>query len=285
MRKGVVYRLVNRINGKSYIGRTMDIKKRMCEHRAVVRKATGKTLERPIVKAFLEFGIDAFDFEILYESEPFEDKKLLDHHLDEKEIFYIEKYNTVEEGYNLTKGGKGAFGLGERMSKEWTEERRKQYSERMKGENNPNFGKKFIGIKRPKLLGRKFSEERKKKISEALKGKGHAQKDETKRKISETMRGVPKSEEHRKNAAEAKIGKKVPSKWKPILQYSDEGVFIKEWQNIREPQTIYNSRHLGMCAKGKFRTIAGYIWRYKTSEDIPLTIKVPKTRNTDGLYL
>lgn len=285
MNKGIVYRLVNRVNGKSYIGRTMDVTKRMWEHKNVVKKATGKTKERPIVKAFLEFGFEAFDFEILYESEPFEDRKLLDKHLDEKEIFYIEKYNSVENGYNLTKGGKGAYGLGRKIRESWTDERRKEFSERMKGGNNPCYGKKFVGVKKPKLLGKKHSEERRKKISEALKGKGHPQSEETKRKISESTRGVPKSETHRKNAAEAKRGKKVPSNWKPILQYSTDGVFIKEWDNMQEPQTIYNSRQLGMCAKGKFRTIAGFVWRYKISDDIPLKIEVPKTRNEEGLFL
>ncbi len=287
MKKGIVYRLVNRVNGKSYIGRTMDLSKRMYEHRAVVKKATDKTLERPIVKAFLEFGMDAFDLEILYESEPFEDKdkKRLDALLDEKEIFFIEKYNTVENGYNLTKGGKGTYGLGERIRKEWTSERRKRLSERMSGENNPNFGKKFVGIKRPALVGKKLSEERKRKISEALKGKGHPQSEETRRKISERLKGVPKSESHRKNAAEAKKGQKRPLMWKPILQYSADGVFIREWQSIREARSTYNSKQIGMCAKGKFRTIAGFVWRYKTSEDIPQKIDVPKTRNSEGLFL
>ncbi len=287
MKKGIVYRLVNRVNGKSYIGRTMDLSKRMYEHKAVVRKATGKILERPIVKAFLEFGMDAFDLEILYESEPFEakDKKQIDALLDEKEIFYIEKFNTVEDGYNLTKGGKGAYGLGDRIRKGWSKEKRKKLSERMSGVNNPNFGKKFVGIKRPALVGKKLSEERKRKISEALKGKGHPQSEETRRKISEHLKGIPKSESHRKSVAEAKKGKKRPDMWKPILQYSTDGVFIKEWQSIREARTIYNSKQIGMCAKGKFRTIAGFVWRFKTSDDIPQKIEVPKTRNSDGLFL
>lgn len=279
MKKGVVYRLVNKVNGKSYIGRTMDLGKRMYEHKKVAANATGKTLDRPIVKAIREFGIEAFDIEILYSSELFEDREQLDILLDEKEKFFIEKYNTTEEGYNLTKGGKGAYGLGSRIAESWTKEKRKQLSERMSGENNPCYGKKFKGIKKPTLLGKKLSEERRAKISQAMKGKGHSQTNETKQKISAKLRGVPKSESHKRNASNAKKGLKVPSKWKPVLQYSSDGVFMKEWESIKAAQKVYGTNQISCCAKGKFATIAGYAWRYKTSDDIPLKIEIPKPKN------
>lgn len=305
--KGVIYRLVNRQTGMSYVGQTINLKKRLRDHKSLSNTGDKEDNVRPIVKALREFGFESFDVEILYESDEFANKEELTSLLDEKEIFYIEKFNSIENGYNLTKGGKGMLGLPSskhqketvrklmtgrivsekereemsiRAKKMWTnEDIRKRISEKLSGENNPHYGKKYPNRKRPDLLGKKRSEETRRKISEAKKGKGHSQSEETRRKISETMKGVPKSESHQRNAAKAKIGKKVPSKWKPVLQYSTEGVFIKEWQSIREPQNIYNSRQIGMCARGRFNTIAGYIWRYKISDEIPQKIEVPKPKN------
>jgi hypothetical protein len=52
---------------------------------------------------------------------------------------------------------------------------------------------------------------------------------------------------------------------KPILQYTADGHFIREWRSLS-----YASRELGIaasniskCAKGKKITSGGYIWKYK----------------------
>lgn len=309
--KGVVYRLVNKQTEQSYIGQTTNLKRRLSPHKSDAKSK--KEDNRPILKAIREYGMESFDVEILFESEDFKDKNELRNLLEEKEIYYIAKFNTTKSGYNLAKGGKGSLGLhasdkqkeavrkantgrivsekerkltSNRFKKWWTEERRKILSERMSGSGNPNYGKEFPGRRRPTLLGKPIPEERRRKISEALKGKkGHPMSEENKIKLSKLYKGVPKSEEHRKNAAEAKKGKQVPSKWIPILQYTPEGVFIKEWPSIREAKNLYKSNQIGCCAKGKFRTIAGFIWRYKTSDDIPQRINVPMKRNSKGLFL
>ena len=51
----------------------------------------------------------------------------------------------------------------------------------------------------------------------------------------------------------------------PILQFSKDGEFIKEWQSAKEAQ-----RQLGIfqsnicdCCKGKRKTAGGFMWRYK----------------------
>ena len=109
--KGVVYRLVNKQTGLSYIGRTFDLKKRLCGHKASANKVGTKNEGQPIVHAIRELGFEAFDVEVLYESEEFEDKKALDDLLNEKEIYFIEKYDSIANGYNRTKGGAGMLGF------------------------------------------------------------------------------------------------------------------------------------------------------------------------------
>jgi hypothetical protein len=53
---------------------------------------------------------------------------------------------------------------------------------------------------------------------------------------------------------------------KKIIQYSKDGVFIKEWNNINEILNYlgikYNS-HIYKCINGKVPYAYGYIWKYK----------------------
>lgn len=87
-----IYKFTNKKNGKSYIGATNDLDRRYKEH------ATGHKdlyFDKIIVESG---GIDNFDYEIL-ENCTYDELK-------EKEIYYINKYNTVyPNGYNLTYGG------------------------------------------------------------------------------------------------------------------------------------------------------------------------------------
>ena len=303
--KGVVYRLVNKQTGQSYIGRTFDLKKRLCGHKASANKVGTKNEGQPIVHAIRELGFEAFDVEVLYESEEFEDKKILDDLLNEKEIYFIEKYDSIANGYNRTKGGAGMLGFkptekmlaatrkantGRKVSDEqkeavrqsslrmWAnEEYRRMMSERFSGEKNPMYGIRLTGEKNPNY-GKPMSEETKRKLSEAKKGKpGTPMSEENKRKLIEIAKR-PKSESHRKKLSETLTGTKCPNKWKPILQYSSEGIFIKEWANISEAQEAYQTNHIPACATGKRNFAAGFIWRYKTLDDIPQAIGIPKPK-------
>lgn len=303
--KGVVYRLVNKQTGQSYIGRTFNLKKRLWQHKASANKVGTKNEGQPIVHAIRELGFEAFDVEVLYESEEFEDKKALDDLLNEKEIYFIEKYDSIANGYNRTKGGAGMLGFkptekmlaatrkantGRKVSDKqkeavrqsslrmWAnEEYRRMMSERFSGEKNPMYGIRLTGEKNPNY-GKPMSEETKRKLSEAKKGKpGTPMSEENKRKLIEIAKR-PKSESHRKKLSEAIKGKKNPLLWKPILQYSSEGIFIKEWPCISEAQEVCKTKHIAACATGKRNFAAGFIWRYKTSDDIPQTIGIPKPK-------
>lgn len=50
-----------------------------------------------------------------------------------------------------------------------------------------------------------------------------------------------------------------------ILQYTEDGVFIKEWgstMDIHRELGIDNSS-ISKCCRGKYKTAGGFIWRYK----------------------
>ena len=91
--KGYIYKITNKVNGKSYIGQTRyTIEFRWRQH---IHKKDNTYFHNAIKK----YGVDNFIVEKLEECN-IED-------LNEREIYYIAKYNTFKDGYNLTIGGNG----------------------------------------------------------------------------------------------------------------------------------------------------------------------------------
>ena len=85
-----IYKITKKENGKSYIGQSNDIERRIKEH----QYKTDLAIELAIRK----YGIDAFSYEVLEQCSLEE--------LDAKEIYWIQYYNTFKGfGYNCNKGG------------------------------------------------------------------------------------------------------------------------------------------------------------------------------------
>jgi len=84
-----IYKITNRLNGKSYVGQSIHIERRWSEH---MRPSTDSLISRAIKKC----GKENFDFQVLCEC--------LEEDLNSLEEYYIKKYNTVvPDGYNVLK--------------------------------------------------------------------------------------------------------------------------------------------------------------------------------------
>lgn len=91
--KGIVYKITNKVNGKSYIGQTRyTVEFRWKQHQ---HKKDNTYFHNAIHK----YGVENFSIEVLEEC----DVELLN----SREIFYIAKFDTFSNGYNLTIGGNG----------------------------------------------------------------------------------------------------------------------------------------------------------------------------------
>lgn len=101
IKKGLIYIIRNSINEKVYIGQTiMSLEDRWKTHlKPSVSKQRGNY---KIYNAMNKYGKENFYCEILEDDIPIEE-------LNNKEIYYIEKYDSFENGYNSTKGGDGSF--------------------------------------------------------------------------------------------------------------------------------------------------------------------------------
>ncbi len=92
-----IYKITNLINGKSYVGQSVDIDKRWKREKEDANNINSHSYDYPLMRAFRKYGVDHFSFEIIEECKIEE--------LNEKEVYWISFYDTFFHGYNQTLGG------------------------------------------------------------------------------------------------------------------------------------------------------------------------------------
>lgn len=91
----VVYKITNILNSKCYIGATT---KSLAERKQAHLRKYRSGYRNFLYQAFEDFGLENFRWEIIDNANSIEELYRL-------EIFYISKYNSMDDGYNSTSGG------------------------------------------------------------------------------------------------------------------------------------------------------------------------------------
>jgi group I intron endonuclease len=117
----VIYKTINLVNGKFYIGQDSKNDSNYLGSGSLIKKAIKK------------YGRENFKKEILEYCKTNKE-------LNNREIYWIEKLNAIEEGYNITTGGEGTVGY------KFTEEQKNKMSQSHKGKKLTNEHKENIGI-------------------------------------------------------------------------------------------------------------------------------------------
>lgn len=147
-----IYRIVNLIDGKSYIGYTINPSRRWKAHKRLAVSGGGFKLHF----AMRRDGIEKFEFSVIHETHNRMEA------LHELEPYYINLYESKVDGYNSTTGGAGSIG--------W----------------NPSTETRTLWSKQRK--GRKHTEEYKKAVSERMRQNPPMRSTEARAKLSETMK-------------------------------------------------------------------------------------------------
>lgn len=95
-----IYGITNLINDKKYIGQSIDIYKRWKDHIDALEE--NKHYNVHLQRSWNLYGKENFHFSILEEC-PVEE-------LNQKEMFYVDKFDAYYNGYNQTLGGDGSVG-------------------------------------------------------------------------------------------------------------------------------------------------------------------------------
>lgn len=109
-----IYKIENLINHHCYIGQSVNISKRWRSHKVAAYNTNDSRYEYPIYKAIRKYGLSNFSFEVLEECSK--------EKLNEREIYWIEYYNSWQNGYNQTPGGDNVGNKTFKLSKEQVEE-------------------------------------------------------------------------------------------------------------------------------------------------------------------
>lgn len=127
-----IYCIENKIDKKKYIGQSVDIKERWRHEKQNYQN------NRHLTRAINKYGINNFDFFIIEECSEEE--------LDEKEKYYIKKYNTVNQnfGYNMEPGGENHNAWFVKLSKEERNEINKKRSIAQKDKKLTKEHKKIL---------------------------------------------------------------------------------------------------------------------------------------------
>lgn len=175
MKTGYIYKITNP-KGSIYIGQTINLKTRISKYRNCDCKG-----QKKLYHSLTKYGWDSHNFEIIEEVSSEYNKFLLNL----QEMYWIDHYDSFNNGLNLTSGGKGTIGASFNKGRKCSDETKKTLSNKLKGNRNG--------------VGYKPTDDQIKKMSTSLKGNKHAvgfsHSEEFKERLSRERKGVGKSEE------------------------------------------------------------------------------------------
>lgn len=248
-----IYLITNIINNKKYVGQVVQHRGyllRFKEHLQSTEYANTRYLSNAINK----YGTDAFIVELIEDNIP-------ESEIDDKEKFYIDKYNTFYTnnlGYNMTHGGQGVHGY-----EHTNDDKLKiRYHSKQLWKDLKNDPQRLYSRNKKisdKLKGHSKSEEHKANLSKAAKkrfenepgtftGKHHSE--ETKEKLRKY---------HIKNYI-AMLDKNTGEELMVFESSMQAAKYVID-NNITKNMSAF-TRILSIC-KGKGKTAYGYIWKFK----------------------
>lgn len=264
---GTVYCFINNVNNKLYIGETVksSYNERITEH-----YSKSKTINNYFYKAIRKYGWNNFSVIILFQTEVMdntdENKKILNDIVNEKEVYYINKYNTIDhtKGYNLTDGGDGV------VNYKFSEESRSKMSEKRSGENHWNYGNfnnKTSSLILQFDLDFNFIREwpSMKEIERELKYKSNNISNCCNNKL-DSYKGfiwVKKEDYFDGYLEKYKSRAKCASNDKEVLQYDFMGNYINSYISCSEAGRALGRKTVNTAARGRDPQAYGYIWIYK----------------------
>ena len=276
-----IYKIENLINGKVYIGQSVDIQYRFKNHKSESFNPKSNAYDTAIHRAIRKYGVDNFSFDIVEECD--QDK------LREREIYWIDYYNSFGDGYNLTSGGEGVPTVNiKQTQKLWDDglaikeiaqhlncqqhtvirilESYEKYNNKESYRRGRENARKKMNkpIMQYDLLGsfiRKYKSIAEASISTNIK-RGN---------ISAVLIGLRLYAggyqwTYEDDDPPDEYKAKSMNDKKPVLQFDLDGNFIAEYESLNEAAKavgLKNVQSITRCCNNKQYTAAGYYWKWK----------------------
>jgi group I intron endonuclease len=239
------------LNGKQYVGQTVNPKSRWSKHKSESKKQT-LGYKSILYAAMKEYGVDYFTFEILEEC----DKDVLEI----REKYWISKFGTLDpNGYNISPGGKALFGennpfYGKFHSKETLDIISEKNKGRIANEEERKMRRQINSGDQNPFYGRRHTEEAKLKISASMTENRRADLKERMRKNNPNKDG-----KHCKTVAVQMIDNNKDIK---IFESATDAIRYLEVNNKIHTKAKFPSNSIYDVCRGRQKTAFGYGWKY-----------------------
>jgi group I intron endonuclease len=245
-----IYKIASKVHPERiYIGSARDIKSRWGQHKNLLLRGNHHSIK--LQRHCNKYGFDDLVFSVLLMCEDVE--------LIQKEQLFID---SVSPWFNICPTAGSNAGR------------------KMSAESCAKMSRAHRGVPRPWRRGIPMSNEAKKKSSSSH--TGVKQSIETIEKRAVKLRGKkPSSEvierrrvarlgyrvsaETRKKLSIANMGKKPKNCMRPVLQFMDDGTFIKEWESATEAGLVLGiaQPNINKVLNNKRLHAGGFVWKFK----------------------
>ncbi len=154
-----IYAIRNVLNGKMYVGQSVNIRDRWRSH----RKQLGRGRRSYLYSAMRKHGLENFEFIVLEQCDPTV--------LNERELYWMEHYACRTQGYNVIPAGQTGRVMDDRA--------REAIAATLRGRSRPA---EVVEKVRQAMLGKRHTEDTRRLLSEITRGR--AVSEETRRKLS-----------------------------------------------------------------------------------------------------
>jgi group I intron endonuclease len=199
-----VYSIKNMLDGKVYIGSTVNLKKRWRSHKYMLKN--NKHDNRHLQFAWNKYGADAFVYSVV------EYVALEVLFVREKYYILFLKSNEDPYGYNIDIPDENGYRICTEETKRLISKASKGRVSKLRGRPLSEEHKKNVSLSH---IGKKMSDEAKKQMSLSQTGRKHSE--ESKKKISMANLGKIVSDETRRKQSVCKKGRIINAEWRRKL--------------------------------------------------------------------